>query len=667
QCEALLKDLKQYMKLTGQGLITTIRTSANEAVNRIKLNYTDKKTDYPKSFSARHALAVLHNNDGLLTLLETVRKVAKLPEFSEQDIINIIKIWKNRNNKCQLNIRVNDEMLKQKFYPTFASLIQDFDIFVKCNGCLSFPIKYPVGLCSICRFWAKYNMNIYIPIQTDSNISLAKSSDTDILEAILKNIFNLLEYQEYQKESIESFINRYNTLTILKTGDGKTLIYAIASLLFKGLTVVFIPLKSLMDDQLATFYASSKQPPELQERIFRELASGLTKVLLITPEKYIMNMKFRNILKKINSLRELQFVIDEAHCIKEYEYFRPDHKLEIISKPHEKEKLIQAIISVIDSITNGRIIIYSASISDCITVGQSLIKHYGSQNIGIYHSSMKSADRDITLKLWKDGEIRFMSTTNTFGIGINIPDIRAIIHTTFLMSLDSFIQEIDSDLRTLTLILYSGRESIQENIEISQEFDKLSSLTEIVAPTNHKKYLKEKRKQLLEMVHYCENKLECKQQLAYRIFTWPRDPDIPECHNCDNCCQHKAISTEWQNVSNKVNWIVRIINQLIKRVTSQDPKLLRISRDDIADCFMSSKGKNAVSKDLSSIEGYGVSSESCSIFNKDCLYLIDSLILAEIITEEVDIKYSKEAKSLLYSSSLVDLKENALNFLSTLE
>ncbi|CAG8630893.1 17298_t:CDS:2, partial [Dentiscutata erythropus] len=402
-------------------------------------------------------------------------------------------------------------------------------------------------------------------------------------------------------------------------------------------------------------------------------------------------------LKKINSLRGLQFVIDEAHCIKEYEYFRnswtklnvvksgfpsvpmlfltatctldtaeklraiitpselqiirsnkiyrPDLKLEIISKPCGKEKLIQAIISVIDSITNGRIIIYSASISDCITVGQLLIKHYGSQNIGIYHSSMKSADRDITLKLWKDSEIRFMSATNAFGMGINISDVRAIIHTTFPMSLDSFIQEIGragrdgnggrniiffsrADLHTLTLILYGGHESIQENIEISQEFDESSSLTEMVAPTNQKKHLKEKRKQLLEMI------------LIFR------------CHNCDNCCRREAISTEWRNVSNEVNWIVRIVDQLIKRVTSQDPKLLQISRDDITDCFMGSKGKNAVSKDLSSIEGYGVSSESCSIFNEDCLYLIDSLILAEIITEEVDIKYSKEAKSLSYLSSL---------------
>ncbi|CAG8853857.1 6224_t:CDS:1, partial [Gigaspora margarita] len=205
----------------------------------------------------------------------------------------------------------------------------------------------------------------------------------------------------------------------------------------------------------------------------------------------------------------------------------------------------------------------------------------------------------------------------------------------------------------------------EEIIATSQEFDELSSSTEMVAPTNQEKHLKEKRKQLLEMVHYCESKFECRQQIAYRIFAWPGDPEIPECHNCDNCYRREATSTEWRNVSNEVSWIVRIVDQLIKRVTSQDPKLLRISRDDIADCFMGSKGKNAISKDLSSVEGYGISSE-CSIFNEDCLYLIDSLILLEIITEKVEIKYFKEATSLSYSSSLVGLKENALDFVTTL-
>ncbi|CAG8559977.1 10345_t:CDS:2, partial [Gigaspora rosea] len=319
----------------------------------------------------------------------------------------------------------------------------------------------------------------------------------------------------------------------------------------------------------ATFYASS-EPPELQERIFSELALELIKILLIIPEKYILNIKFRNMLKKINSLKGLQFVVDEAHCLKNMKILKipglsqiSDLKLEVISKPRGKEKLVQAIISIIDSIPNE-----------------------------IYHGGMKSADYDITLKLWKNGEIKFMFATNAFGMGINIADIRAIIHTTFPISLDSFIQEIGCAGRDGNGGRNRERYNIQEKIiATSQEFNELSSSTEM-------------------------SKFECRQQIAYRIFAWPRDPKIPECHN------------------------LRIIDQLIKRITSQDPKLLRISKDDIADCFMGSKGKNAISKDLSSVK--------------------------KIITEKVEIKYFKEATSLSYSSSLVGLKENALDFVTTL-
>jgi len=78
------------MDLKDKSLITTIRTSANEAVNHVKLNYTDKKTDYPKSFAARHALAVIYNNNGIIQVLKVVRKVAYLASFFEQDHLNLL-------------------------------------------------------------------------------------------------------------------------------------------------------------------------------------------------------------------------------------------------------------------------------------------------------------------------------------------------------------------------------------------------------------------------------------------------------------------------------------------------------------------------------------------------------------------------------------------------
>ncbi|PKY57711.1 P-loop containing nucleoside triphosphate hydrolase protein, partial [Rhizophagus irregularis] len=131
-------------------------------------------------------------------------------------------------------------------------------------------------------------------------------------------------YRELQCESIESFLSGQNTLTILRTGGGKSLIYAAASILSQALTVVFTPQKSLMDDQVremvkfgipaAMLYASSEQSPQVQEKIVSEIASGLIRILFITPEKYVKNLKFRNMLQNISTTRGLQFVIDEAHC-----------------------------------------------------------------------------------------------------------------------------------------------------------------------------------------------------------------------------------------------------------------------------------------------------------------------------------------------------------------
>jgi superfamily II DNA helicase RecQ len=72
----------------------------------------------------------------------------------------------------------------------------------------------------------------------------------------------------------------------------------------------------------AMLYASSEQPPLVQKKICAEIASGLIRILFITPEKYISNPRFRNMLHNIYKTRGLQFVIDKAHCIVSYEGFR---------------------------------------------------------------------------------------------------------------------------------------------------------------------------------------------------------------------------------------------------------------------------------------------------------------------------------------------------------
>ncbi|CAG8766345.1 13911_t:CDS:1, partial [Cetraspora pellucida] len=105
QCKDLEEFLRKIIKLPGQqSLITMIRTRANEAINHLKLNYTDKKTDYLKSFAACYALAVLYNNVGLVEMLTIIRKVGKLCKFSNQNIHNISKIQEQREYRHAANV-----------------------------------------------------------------------------------------------------------------------------------------------------------------------------------------------------------------------------------------------------------------------------------------------------------------------------------------------------------------------------------------------------------------------------------------------------------------------------------------------------------------------------------------------------------------------------------
>ncbi|CAB4422880.1 unnamed protein product [Rhizophagus irregularis] len=539
QCLRLVEFLKRITKLKDdQSLITTIRTSYNEAFNRLKLNYTEKKTDYPKSFKARHALSVIHNNNGFVDLQRQLRKAGDLPQFSLQDENNLLKIWKHRDQKRKSNImaiekrnqtraekiinqkknletfdftqdlvpygrQVHEEINKSKFIPSFANLVPSFKTScLKCIGCQSFAKKYSSGLCNLCGFLLKNNLPSSLPKLRNQQASSSSSSRELAISSIVQ-FFGFERYRELQCESIESFLSGQNTLTILRTGGGKSLIYAAASILSQALTVVFTPQKSLMDDQVremvkfgipaAMLYASSEQSPQVQEKIVSEIASGLIRILFITPEKYVKNLKFRNMLQNISTTRGLQFVIDEAHCIISYEGFRDswhqlkcikqdfpsipllaltatcspedaakietvlerpnmkvirspiihrqDIALEVQPKPIGKKKLYQAVFNLLDN-HEGRVIIFSATIQHCIDITDELRKAFDPSIVAMYHGKMSSSEQTATSNAWKNGIIKIMSATSAFGMGINVSDVTLIIHTTLPLSNEQYVQEI---------------------------------------------------------------------------------------------------------------------------------------------------------------------------------------------------------------------------------
>ena len=142
------------------------------------------------------------------------------------------------------------------FCPSFANLIYEFsDISNKCVGCQSFPKKFPNGYCKLCNLWNNLGFIQRIP-ETKVQIAdseLLMSNQIPDLNQILKQVFGFSSFREGQHEAVCSFLENRDTLVVLRTGGGKTLCFAMAALASFCLTVIFTPLKALIDDHVVIF------------------------------------------------------------------------------------------------------------------------------------------------------------------------------------------------------------------------------------------------------------------------------------------------------------------------------------------------------------------------------------------------------------------------------
>ncbi|CAG8753358.1 24492_t:CDS:2 [Dentiscutata erythropus] len=201
--------------------------------------------------------------------LHISRKAANLPEFSNNDKANILKIWKEREKKCQYNLaaieeRINNVRTKyhyiqesiqnHTYIPSFANLLKNFGNAFLYNGCHCFERQFATGLCLLCGFYLHHDLNNLIPNSNFKNHTSNHITNELLIDAALDEIFKLPSYREIQRESILSFIFGQDTLALLRTGSEKTLIYSVAS---HDLVKQGIP--------AAVLFATSDQPPEILE------------------------------------------------------------------------------------------------------------------------------------------------------------------------------------------------------------------------------------------------------------------------------------------------------------------------------------------------------------------------------------------------------------------
>lgn len=316
-------------------------------------------------------------------------------------------------------------------------------------------------------------------------------------KAVLKKYYGFDTFRESQEEVIKRLVDENeHCLLLMPTGGGKSVCYQVPSQIFEGGTIVISPLIALMQDQVdalhkkgidATFINSTVSKKDRDTRL-NDFVSGKYKLLYVTPERF----RKPEFVEKIKTANIALFAVDEAHCVSEWGHdFRPDYsrlgefreiighpltialtatatpevQKDIIQKLHidpthvktfhtgiqrpnlrleavevfdEKEKY-EVIKNILDKYS-GPGIIYFSLIQTLEKFSQMLgdkgYKH------GIYHGKLNPQQRKKIQRSFLSGGEKLILATNAFGMGIDKPDIRFILHAEVPSSIESYYQEI---------------------------------------------------------------------------------------------------------------------------------------------------------------------------------------------------------------------------------
>jgi ATP-dependent DNA helicase RecQ len=392
---------------------------------------------------------------------------------------------------------------------------------------------------------------------------------------ILQETFGYDEFRPLQGDAIENILQKKDTLVIMPTGGGKSLCYQIPGLIFDGLTIVVSPLISLMKDQVeqleefgvpALFLNSSLSPEQYRQNVNR-LRAGEAKLLYLAPETLMMETT-RQLLSE---LTVDCFTIDEAHCISEWGHdFRPDYRqlaevrkdfpesvciaLTATATPRVRDD-IQQILEMKDSarfvasFNRDNLVLRvvdkenpldqildflytrpsQSGIIYCFSRRQvdelySDLKHEG-HSVLPYHAGLMEGERTRNQEAFIRDDVNIIVATIAFGMGINKPDVRFVVHHDMPQNIESYYQQIGRAGRDglkadcLLLYSYSDKQKIQYFINQKEGTEKEVAEKHLEALLNFLDFGKCRRKPLM---NYFGESYEKK-----------------DCGMCDNCLRQK--------------------------------------------------------------------------------------------------------------------------------
>ena len=331
----------------------------------------------------------------------------------------------------------------------------------------------------------------------------------DKAERILKHVFGYDEFRPLQADIIENVLHKNDTLVIMPTGGGKSLCYQLPALIFEGLTIVVSPLISLMKDQVeqlvqmgvsAVFLNSSLSLGEYRHNVDR-IKRGAVKLLYLAPEALLK----ANMLDMLSSVEVDCLTIDEAHCISQWGHdFRPEYRqlvqvrdrfpkaaciaLTATATPRVREDIkanlgFDASNEFIDSFDRKNLFIQIATKYNPLDQTIKFIKKFPNQSgivycfsrrqvddlyealrsegfsVRPYHAGLTDKERNENQERFIRDDAQIIVATIAFGMGIDKPDVRFVVHYDLPQTIESYYQEIGragrDGLRSDCLLLFS--------------------------------------------------------------------------------------------------------------------------------------------------------------------------------------------------------------------
>lgn len=389
--------------------------------------------------------------------------------------------------------------------------------------------------------------------------------------SVLKQVFGYSEFREGQQAVVDASLSGQDVMVLMPTGGGKSLCYQIPALILDKVTIVVTPLLSLMKDQVdqllesgvAAAFVNSQQTREQQSHILNQLQHGEIKILYVSPER-LLQYQF---LEHIKFCGVGLFAIDEAHCLSHWGHdFRQDYLRLNMIKQHfpnvpimaltatadratrydiaaqlqlqdplvhtgsfdrpnlrftieEKFKPLSQLMTFMKSQSDQSGIIYCSSRARVDDIAEKLIaKGY---RAAAYHAGYDTETRNRVQEQFQRDHIQIVVATVAFGMGINKPNIRFVVHYDLPRTIESYYQETGR----------AGRDGLPAECLLFFDSGDAPRIKKMIADNPNEERVKVETQRFNAMVALADAQT-CRRQVLLNYFN---EFSNDACGNCDIC------------------------------------------------------------------------------------------------------------------------------------